>query len=145
MKLNWGHYIVLVFVCFVILIGFMVYRSFQNNHDLVAENYYEQEIKFQEIIDLKKKTSELEQDVVWKKIDNGILLDFPKVEGKISGVIELMRPSDKMMDLNLQIELTEDGYQLIDAQMLTKGKYLIKIFWQIDQEKYYTEGAAYYI
>ena len=53
MKLNWGHYIVIGFIGFVILILFMVFRSYQHNNDLVSEDYYAEEIAFQDVIDKK--------------------------------------------------------------------------------------------
>ena len=72
MKLNWGHYIVITFTAFVLLIGFMVYRSFQHNNDLVADDYYAKELQFQDVIDRQKRANDLEQNITWERAEDGL-------------------------------------------------------------------------
>lgn len=43
--MSWGKGIVIVFILFVGGIGVMVYKSMSKNVDLVATNYYENELK----------------------------------------------------------------------------------------------------
>ena len=45
--MNWGNRIILVFVCFIAFILSMVTRAFQQDFDLVAEDYYAQELNYQ--------------------------------------------------------------------------------------------------
>ena len=142
MKLNWGHYIVITIALFLGLIGYMVMRSFTHNNDLVSEDYYAQEIEFQNVIDKKKNASELDQDITWSSKDGGIEFRYPDMEN-IQGTILLMRPSNKIYDREEEIVVNEDGRQMINAKDLIKGKYLIKIDWRSGGVEYYTEGSVF--
>ena len=56
MKFNWGWGIFIVLVLFIAFIGNLVYKSSQVRVDLVSENYYEKEIKYQHQIESEKNT-----------------------------------------------------------------------------------------
>jgi hypothetical protein len=145
MKLNWGHYIAISFSLFVLLVLYMVYRSYQNNHDLVAEDYYNQEIKFQEVIDKKKNAASLEENISWESINGGIMVNFPRIEEPIRGKILLFRPSDMALDVKFDVIVDGDNRQFLFDPLLAPGKYLIQIDWMAGSEAYYTEGSAYII
>ncbi len=145
MKLNWGHYIVISFVLFVGLIIYMVYRSFQHDNDLVAEDYYAKEIQFQEIIDKKENVSRLGKNITWKSQDEGVMVNYPEIDGVIEGEILLFRPSDKDLDVVFKVAPNPDKQQFLIDDSFTHGKYLIQISWNVGEEEYYTEGTAYVI
>jgi hypothetical protein len=55
-KFTWGHGIALALGCFI---GFIFYISFfifpnGNNSELVSDNYYQDELEYQKVIDAKK-------------------------------------------------------------------------------------------
>ena len=145
MKLNWGHYIAISFTLFVMLILYMVYRSYQNNHDLVAEDYYKQEIEFQNVIDKKSRAEALEHNVTWESQNQGILLSFPELGKEIEGEIRLFRPSDKSKDVSFKILLDDKNQQFLKDASFVHGKYLIYIDWKAGEAEYFTEGTAYVI
>ena len=121
----------------------MVVRSYQNNHDLVAENYYEREIKYQSIIDKRDKTSLLKFDIKWSFDQEGLVINYPEMPGKITGSVLLFRPSDKNLDITIEILADENNLQLVPSELLSRGKYLIEIEWKSGREEYYTEGSVY--
>ena len=41
--MNWGKKIAVLYIGFVIMIGFLVYKSTQQNTDLVSDDYYKKE------------------------------------------------------------------------------------------------------
>ena len=45
--MNWGYKIMLAYVVFIAGILFLVFKSSSQKVELVTENYYEQELKFQ--------------------------------------------------------------------------------------------------
>lgn len=143
MKLNWGHKILISFILFVGLILYMVARSYQHSNDLVAENYYEKEIEYQGIIDKRDRTALLKSDVKWSYAQEGLKISYPEMQEKISGSIVLFRPSDKNLDMTIEIMADENNKQLVSADLLEKGKYLIEIEWQSGNEEYYTEGTVF--
>ena len=69
--MNWGNKIILAFTLFVIFLGVLVYRSVNNNVQLVAPDYYEQELTYQHEIDKLKNEKELKQS---RRYTNGFQL-----------------------------------------------------------------------
>ena len=63
MKFSWGKAIFLVMTAFVLLMASFMYRAAFNQEELVAENYYEQEIKYQQQIDKLNRTGALGEAV----------------------------------------------------------------------------------
>ena len=53
-SLNWGKSILAVYIGFVLLMVFMVYIASRQDFDLVAKDYYQQEIAYQTKIDANK-------------------------------------------------------------------------------------------
>ena len=143
MKLNWGHYILISFILFVLLILYMVFRTFQTDNELISEDYYANELKFQDVIDKKQNAALLEKDISWKSIDGGLELSFPELSQAITGKIVMIRPSDQSKDISFDIELDENGIQRIKDESLIYGKYLIQIDWKSGAAEYYTEGSAF--
>ena len=92
MKINWGTGIVLAFVGFISFIMYFVITMNTNDdydHDLVTEDYYKQELKFQNEIDKENNAKALETNISWEKTQHGIVLTFPetleakKITGKV--------------------------------------------------------------
>ena len=48
--MSWGNKLVVVFVIFIAMIGTLVYKSIMVKNDLVASDYYTQELKYQDKI-----------------------------------------------------------------------------------------------
>ncbi|MBT0810543.1 FixH family protein [Litoribacter ruber] len=136
--MNWGHGIAIFFTCFVAFMIFMVVKSFQQNIDLVTENYYEQELKFQQQIDKISNNKQLETPVAIKYKSNKVLISFPPLP-IIEGNIHIFRPSDSKFDLEKAVDLDENFHQAVEVDKLPAGFYRVKINWQADGKEYYTE------
>jgi hypothetical protein len=121
----------------------MVFKSFQLNNDLVSEDYYAKEIKFQDVIDKTNNAEALDENITWESANGGILVTFPELNNTITGEIILFRPSDKSKDLSFEIEIDENHQQFLTHENIIHGKYLIQIDWMAGQSEFYTEGSAY--
>jgi hypothetical protein len=51
MKLSWGYKIMFVYIAFVAGMGFLVFKASSQKFDLVTKDYYDQELKYQQVID----------------------------------------------------------------------------------------------
>ncbi len=148
MKINWGTGIVIAFVLFIAFIMYFVINMNVNkkyDHDLVTEDYYEQELLHQNEIDKVDNAKELKENVSWKKTDDGILISFPKdLDYKnITGKVFLYRPSNKKLDSEINISLS-DHYLLIPKTRLLDGRWNIKVDWKYDGKSYlYKESIVY--
>jgi nitrogen fixation protein FixH len=148
MKVNWGTAIVLAFVGFIGFIMYFVISMATNDkydHDLVVENYYQKELKFQTDIDKEENSKNLKTNVSWKKTQDGILVEFPKNLGieNIKGKVFLYRPSNKHLDFEIPISLSNHNLLIPDNKLLD-GRWNISIDWTYNNESYLFKDAINY-
>lgn len=140
MKFNWGTGIVLAFIGFISFIMFFVVKMSSNHeydHDLVTDNYYQQELEFQDNIEKQKNAKELKENISWEKTEEGILIQFPKdLEIKnITGKVFLYRPSNKQLDFETPISLSDFNLLIPDKRLLD-GRWNIIVDWQYNEKSY---------
>lgn len=142
MKFNWGTGLTIFFFLFVSTLVFVLYQAFQQDNSLVIDNYYDEDIKYQQQYDKIKNTSRLTTKV---KIDyNGatreILLTFPPDStAGIMGNIWLYHPADKAADTKHDFTLSQTNVYGIKLDSGTKGRLKVKIDWERAGVKYYQE------
>ena len=122
----WGTGIVIAFVAFIAFIMYFVINMNLNKkyvHDLVTEDYYQEELLHQNEIDKVDNAKDLKENVSWKKTDDGILISFPKdLDYKnITGKVFLYRPSDKKLDSEISISLSNSD-MLIPINLVLTGR-----------------------
>ncbi|WP_299252439.1 FixH family protein [uncultured Cytophaga sp.] len=140
MKLHWGHYIAIFFTCFVVFMLALVYKTFDINTELVAEDYYNREIAYQGKINKQTNTLNYDANVEVVQSNDTVLFLFPvKFEDSlIKGTINIYRPSDIKKDLTIPISV-KNKKQFIFKNQLSKGRYIIYVDWQADTLLFYTE------
>lgn len=139
--MNWGHKIVVAFVLFAAFIGYMVVRAFQEDFDLVAEDYYAQEINYQDKIDKLNRTAVAEKEVLVQQVGKNVEITFPS--GNVSGEIQFYHPSRKIFDRSFPISLDVSAKQTISGEELIAGNYRVKISWENEGEEYYQQSSIY--
>ncbi len=138
MKINWGTKIAIFYSSFVLFIIGMVIMAFNQNYDLVTEDYYAQEIAYQGRIDQQTKANNLKEKVQIAIDKQELIIKLPGVEDKtFEGTINCFRPSDETKDFNVAI--IEESAQKIPLSKFIKGKYLLKITWSAHGESFYDE------
>jgi nitrogen fixation protein FixH len=140
MKLNWGTGIVLAFIGFISFILFFVIRMNTDdraNHDLVTEDYYKKELAYQKEIDAEKEAKALPHQLQIEKAEEGLLIRFPEHmdPAKISGKVSLYRPSNKHLDFDFPISLS-NAHLLIPDKRLLDGRWDINIRWTYEGKDY---------
>ncbi len=141
MKFNWGTGITLFYASFMAILLFFVVKTTTHDNSLVMENYYEQDLKYQSHYDRVLNTQELEQQVAFK-INNAaqnIEVQFPDEMKKITGSIQLFRPSTKHRDVFLNLKINADGIMIFPTKQLKSGRWKIKMNWQNGEREYYSE------
>lgn len=140
MKINWGTAIVLAFIGFIAFIMYFVISMLTNkkyDHDLVVENYYQQELKFQESITKEENSNNLSEQITWRKTNEGMLITFPKNTdaNKINGKVFLYRPSNKHLDFEMPISLSNHTLLVPDNRLLD-GRWNLSVEWEYDNVEY---------
>ncbi len=126
----------------------MVVLSFFNKTELVAKDYYAQEIAYQQKIDKVNRTSALNEKIVFKTEGNTLNITFPSnFKGKtIKGSLLLFRPSDSSLDIQTKFEnQTSENLQLDLSKsnnIVQKGIYRAKLDWESEGQTYYFEDIV---
>lgn len=133
MKINWGTSIVLAFIAFISFILYFVIRMSTDNsanHDLVTEEYYKQELAYQNEIDAVESALAMNASLKLVKSEKGITVLFPEQFNPehINGTVSLYRPSNKHLDFNFPISLS-NAHLLIPDNSLLDGRWDITIKW----------------
>jgi nitrogen fixation protein FixH len=140
MKINWGTGIVIAFIAFIRFILYFVINMNANDkydHDLVTEDYYKKELEFQNDIDKESNSKYLEENISWKKTNEGLLISFPEnlKQENITGKVFLYRPSNKQFDYETTISLSSHNLLIPDKRLLD-GRWNIKVDWQYKGKSY---------
>jgi len=141
MKLNWGTGIVIAFIAFIsFIMYFVVNMNVQSkyDHDLVTDDYYEEELQYQSNINKERNSKELAEDVYVAQTKSGIEIQFPKAfdNNKIKGKVFLYRPSNRQFDFEIPISLSHHTLLIPDNRLLG-GRWNIKVDW--------TDGITEYL
>ena len=141
MKWNWGWNIVLVLALFMTMIIVMVVKSVQTKVDLVTQDYYSDEIAYQEQIDKVANAKSLEGVFTWNRYAEGIELIFPEgLDGdNFKGTLSRYRPSDKNLDREIVIEALSNNSFFISSDQLASGKWTLKVDGKVGEKAYYFE------
>lgn len=124
-------------VAAVVWVGFCIGHS----TDLVAANYYEQEVQYQDQIDRMARTRDLPGavNVTYDPITRLILIQLPEQHARQNpkGSVDLYRPSAAGLDRKLALAVDEVGRQIVDATELTSGLWHVNITWSVDGTEFY--------
>jgi hypothetical protein len=120
----------------------IVFASSQKG-DLVSPDYYEQEIKYQTRIDSLDRAKELGTrasarcDAAGQRIV--ISLPVEHVRRKVTGQIQLYRPSAAELDRQFKLELDSNGAQSLDVSDLPKGLWKVRVSWSVEGREYFVD------
>ena len=117
----------------------------KNTHDLVTEEYYKEELEYQNDIDKLNNAKTLNENITYSKTDQGIVIQFPEdfEANNITGKVFLYRPSNKQLDFETLISLS-NTYLLIPDNRLVDGRWNIKIDWQYNGKSYLFKESIVY-
>lgn len=148
-KLNWGFGIVLAFISFI---GFIMYfvitmsSDKKYSYDLVATDYYKKELNFQNNIDATRNGKNLKENIKIEHVKEGLKIIFPKEfdVASIKGKVFLYRPSNKQLDFEMPIALSDSSYLLMPDKRLLDGRWNIIVDWTSNQQSYLFKKEIFY-
>lgn len=148
MKMNWGTGLAIVLGLFIVFILYFVIRistEDKYDYDLVTEEYYKKELVFQKEMDDETNSNSLENNITGKKIAQGWLLTFPKNidYSKITGTVTLYRPSNKKLDFQIPLILS-NSEMIIPDERLVPGRWNTIVQWNYDGEDYLYKNEIVY-
>lgn len=83
-NLSWGHGVMIALLAFIIFILSMLFLfpNGQQNSEMVSDNYYEEELLYQQVIDAKGRADKLVNKPVYSQNSNGITIKKEKEDIK---------------------------------------------------------------
>ena len=147
-KFNWGTGIVVAMVAFMIFILSFVYKTIaidKYEHQLVSEDYYKDELHYQQEIDKLNNAAKLTRNIELSNTGNGVKILFPEDMDftKISGTILFQRLSNDKLDFSQGIQLTNNS-QVITEEKLVEGKWVVRIEWNYNNQEYLFKESWFY-
>ena len=134
-----------VYVTFVAGMGFLVFKASTEEFDLVTKDYYDQELKYQQIIDQSANTSNLSTPVTIEKREGELRISFPDAmkDKKKQVDFYLYYAADAKKDFRKSFEVNENELtQALPVGM--KGMYELKLSWEAEGVKYYFEQKLFF-
>ena len=142
MKFNWGWGLAIALVLFAIFIGQFLFRAMGDRADLVADDYYNQEINYQDRIDNAARAKALGA-ISFVPIDDKIGIVFPDgFDGtNATGTVHLYKPDNSDFDQRFELAIDSTNVHAIASKDLLRGLWRIKIEAKANAESYYWEES----
>lgn len=148
MKISWGTGIVIAIISFV---GFIMYfvvtmsTDTAYSHDLVVEEYYKQELAFQDQLNKEQNAQGLSKNISIERTGEGMMISFPEELDykEIAGKVFLYRPSNKQLDSEIPLSLSSHQL-LVPDKSLIGGRWNINVDWTHDGKGYYFSKEIVY-
>lgn len=140
-KMGWGLRIGILYGGFVILIATLVTLSMKQDFQLVSRDYYQKELKYQEVIDAGKNQAALTAPALVNVQQSQVQILLPEeFRGKsVTGSVEFYAAANAQWDKKLPIS-TSDNTILIPRADLQPTSYTVKMSWEAEGKKYYQEN-----
>ncbi len=140
--MNWGWKLAIGSALFMSMIIYFVVQSFTTSTKtmLVSDNYYEDELKFQEIIDAKKNATLLDDTLFVTQPNSDVIIDYPALFSNniCEGIIHFYKPSNENHDKKIEFA-QRGGQQIIPRAQLAPGNYQVKIDLTVAKKDYHYE------
>ncbi|MES1225356.1 MAG: FixH family protein [Bacteroidota bacterium] len=138
--MNWGYKLLLTFVVFACMMGYLVFRAFNTNFELVKSDYYKDELRYQQVIDGTDRANMLSASPAITQKGSNITLQMPEeMKNKtVTGHVWFYCAYNSKKDRKHELSIDKNGEQLFNGS-LTPGNYTMKIDWNADGKNYYAE------
>ncbi|WP_419869531.1 FixH family protein [Chryseobacterium sp. CT-SW4] len=137
---SWGHGVIVALGAFIIFILSMIFLfpNGQKNSEMVTDNYYEEELQYQSVIDAKKRADALGEKPVYFQDKTGIKISFPKENNSSNTIVNfvLNRTDDQNLDIKKTEVLNAGNSIFIPASVLKHGNYTLRLMWTKDKLDY---------
>ena len=137
----WPYGIITAFVFLFCGIITVIIIAFTHRETLVSENYYDQEMTFQNQIDDSARAQKSGAAISSNAAGGSLVISVPvaQLAQKLAGTIQLYRPSDPNLDQTIQLAPRADGTQSLDASKLAAGLWRVRVKWNAGGQDYFLE------
>lgn len=141
--MNWSKSIILTFVLFAGFIGTLVYRMCRQQIDLVRDDYYQDEITYQQHIDRVGNAARLTNPWTMTYLEEQQQVVFILPDSLRKGEIKFYRPADRQQDRSVKIPEMHPIRQVVSTETIGRGYWRVKLTWTDGRREYYTENELF--
>ena len=140
----WPFGIATAFGFFILGTIALIVIAVGNSTELVAADYYEQELRFQGQLDRVKRVQNLPVKVTvnYDAATCAIRISLPADHASAQGDIHLYRPSTAGLDQCANLQLDANGTQSVGAAKLRPGLWKVKVRWTAGGQDYALEETV---
>lgn len=120
----------------------LVTIAVSNRTELVATDYYDQEMRFQTRLDQIQRAQPFADRIAVKHdAGKGIQVELPAEHAalKATGTVVLYRPSSAGSDLTFQLALDGSGRQLLPEDGVAPGLWKVRLQWRVADQDYFAD------
>jgi nitrogen fixation protein FixH len=120
--------------------GVVVIAATHREH-MVNDNYYEQELRYQDQINSVDRTQKSGAAMAYDAGAGFVTIKLPAacVPQQLSGTIQLYRPSEPKLDRIFPLTPDASGTQALDVSKLDAGLWLVRAKWAAGGQDYFLE------
>ncbi|MEM1322532.1 MAG: FixH family protein [Bacteroidota bacterium] len=139
MKINWGISIAIFYTSFMVVLLYFVFKTRDYDHSLVMDNYYEQDLKYQQHYDKMENNLSLKEElqIRYDGRQGEIILHFPEAMKDVEGQVLFFRPSTSKLDFTKAINLDEQYTMRVSTREVQTGRWTIKVDWTAGGNTYF--------
>lgn len=140
--MNWGKSIMWVFIAFASGMMYLVYRATQTQFDLVEDDYYEQELAFQDQINQTQRAVEKGYVLSSWRGSEVISVTIAGLSGHVSGGhLWFYDAQDRKNDRQIALSASDSAYWEIPISKLSQDavasdRYEIKGMWRVQNDTF---------
>lgn len=129
----------------IAILGCGTFIAFCSRHpaDLISQNYYEEEVRYQGHMDRLQHTQERAPlaSITYNVAARVITVSLPPEHShaRPAGQIQLYRPSAMNLDRQLKLQPNDSGVQAIDAANLLPGLWKVRVSWTVEHRDYFID------
>ncbi|MBQ0908073.1 FixH family protein [Flavobacterium sp. F-328] len=147
--IGWGTGVVIafgLFMTFILYFVFTVQSESKYDNELVVEEYYKHDAHFGEEMTRIENATNLAQKPIINTVSSGIEIVFPEdfIAKDVTGKVSLYRPSNKKLDFEVPISLSNATTLLIPKKSLAGGRWDINMEWQYKGKSYLSKETIYF-
>lgn len=141
MRIGWGWKAAMLYGTFAVGMVALVVASTRQKYDLVAPDYYKQELDYQNVLDAGKNAAALSAAIDVHANATNVIVALPAElhQQAIKGTVEFYSPVDKAWDHTVTMAPV-DGVVIIPRSELRNTRYTVKVSFEAAGKHYYQES-----
>jgi hypothetical protein len=142
--MNWGTRIFIAYLAGVLFISFFVVKSMMLTTEMAEEDYYGKELTFNSHIQGVDNAKNLAQPIKIKDTNNqiAVVIDSATASSMTNGAIHFYNPASEKADKKMVLKAS-NGIFLFDKSSFIKGKYIVRVSFELQGNPYFTEETLF--